>query len=180
MRWKDHLLADKVVTNSKQTDGTSPGAGDLPSELVSVVLSVSTNTEQATKSGDSDNIANDNGVALVLVGPVLGLLRLLLGLLALSLGLLLQLLGLLLSLVAKVPRALLGLGGSIVAGLLELLGLLARVLGGLLLSLLGFALLVGERGRGLEVCAVERVKGVHAAVIVGDLGDVVGHPGKQC
>jgi hypothetical protein len=30
------------------------------------------------------------------------------------------------------------------------------------------------------VCAVERVKGVHAAVIVGDLGDVVGHPGKQC
>ena len=147
---------------------------------MSVVLPVSANTEQTTKSSDSDNIANDNGVALVLVGPVLGLLGLLLGLLALDAGLLLQLIGLLLSLVGEAPGALLGLSGSVVAGLLELLGLLARVVGGLLLGLLGFALRVGEGRGGLEVCAVERVEGVHAAVVVGDLGDVVGHPGEEC
>jgi hypothetical protein len=177
---EDNLLADVVVTDGEETDNTGPCTSDLPGELVCAVLLVSAEAEQTTERGNSNNVANDDWVALVLVGPLLGLLGLLLDLLAVSAGLLLELGGLLISLAAEVLCALLGLVSSVVGGLLKFLCSLASVLAGLLLGLLGLALRILERGRGLEVSAVERVERVHGVVVVLNLRDVVGHPALVC
>jgi hypothetical protein len=134
-----HLLADIVIAKGKGTNNTCPSSCNLPGELASVVLSVGSKTEEATKSDNSDGVTKNDRVVAVGLDLLCGFLRLLLGLLLYLLGLLLDLLGLLL-------RLLLDLLGLLLRLLLSLLSLLLGLLLGLLSSLLGLLSLFASLG----------------------------------
>lgn len=95
-----HSLAGVVVAEGKDTDNTCPGSCNLPGELAGGVLSVGAETEEATKSNNSDGVTKDDRVVAVGLGLLCGLLCLLLGLLLELLGLLLGLLSLLFGLLS--------------------------------------------------------------------------------
>lgn len=83
-----HILAGVVVAEGEDTDNTGPSTCDLPGELAGGVLSVSAETEETTKSDDSDGVTEDDGVIAVGLGLLCGFLCLLLDLLLGLLGLL--------------------------------------------------------------------------------------------
>ena len=83
-----HILAGVVVAEGEDTDNTGPSTCNLPGELAGSVLSVSAETEETTKSDDSNGVTEDDGVIAVGLGLLCGLLCLLLDLLLDLLGLL--------------------------------------------------------------------------------------------
>jgi hypothetical protein len=95
--------AEEIVASGEQAYDTSPSGNNLPGELSSSILAISTEAESSAQSNNCDGISNEDGViaisldlALDLLGRSLSLLlllaKLLLGLLELLLGLGLELL----------------------------------------------------------------------------------------
>lgn len=74
--WKRNLLADVVVTDTEQTNNTSPGGDDLAGQLATAVLPIRAKAERSRDDGEANSVAQHDRVVGVLLCLVLGLLLL--------------------------------------------------------------------------------------------------------
>lgn len=74
--FEQHLLADVVITKTKQTNDTSPSRNDLAGQLAAAVLPVRTEAEGCCDNSKANSVAQYDRVVGVLPRLVLGLLLL--------------------------------------------------------------------------------------------------------
>jgi hypothetical protein len=88
----EEILADVVVTNTEQTERSSPGSDDLTGQLAACILPVCAESDDTANNGETNSIANYNGVVGVLSRLLLGRFLLSSCLFSQSLGFILDLL----------------------------------------------------------------------------------------
>jgi len=69
--WND-ILADVVVANTKQSNGSSPGSNNLAGQLAASILPVCTKSNNTANNGKTHSIAQHNWVVGILLYLLLG------------------------------------------------------------------------------------------------------------
>ena len=68
----NNILADVVVANTKQANGSSPGSNNLAGQLAAGILPVCTESNNTANNGKTHSIAQHNWVIRILLYLVLG------------------------------------------------------------------------------------------------------------